>query len=507
MENIVNTLDRVAQANPQKIAYDELGVTHTYQDFYEQSNALAAWIADQKLPEKSPILVYGDHQFEMVVAFTAAIKTGHPYIPVETGTGLERMDSIVATANPLLAIAIDEFPHAELANFNGQVLKDADLKQILATPQDFTVTNPVSGKDIFYILFTSGTTGNPKGVEVMHDNIKSYVEWELSDSFGIPEGASYLGQPPFSFDISNMSWLPALLTGGKVVALPKTAVDNFAKLFTVLPTLKFDVFTGTPSFAEMLLLSKDFNAEKMPDIKTFLLCGEELTVKTTKALLERFPNARIFDLYGPTEAAVAVTAFEPTKENIQGLDRLPVGYAKPGVQMLVMKDGQVLPAGEKGESIIVGDSVARGYMNNPEKTKAAFFKYEGQPAYHTGDLGILDEDGLLHHMGRMDFQIKLHGFRIELDEVRASLEKSPRIKQAVAVPRYTKDGQVSHLIAYVIPKKKPTDEKELTKQIRADLNGIIMDYMMPTQFTYRDSFPLSANGKIAVKALIKEANS
>ena len=144
MENIVNTLDRVAQANPQKIAYDELGVTHTYQDFYEQSNALAAWIADQKLPEKSPILVYGDHQFEMVVAFTAAIKTGHPYIPVETGTGLERMDSIVATANPLLAIAIDEFPHAELANFNGQVLKDADLKQILATPQDFTVTNPVS---------------------------------------------------------------------------------------------------------------------------------------------------------------------------------------------------------------------------------------------------------------------------------------------------------------------------------------------------------------------------
>lgn len=145
-------------------------------------------------------------------------------------------------------------------------------------------------------------------------------------------------------------------------------------------------------------------------------------------------------------------------------------------------------------------------MNNPEKTAKAFFKINGVPAYRTGDAGTLDADGLLHHKGRMDFQIKLHGFRVELDEVRASLEKSPLIKQAVAAPKYNKNGQVAHLIAYVIPKEEVKDQEQLTKEIRESLNGLIMPYMMPTQFIYRDSFPMSANGKIAVKQLIKEAN-
>lgn len=145
-------------------------------------------------------------------------------------------------------------------------------------------------------------------------------------------------------------------------------------------------------------------------------------------------------------------------------------------------------------------------MNNPEKTVKSFFKIDGVPAYRTGDAGTLDSDGLLHHKGRMDFQIKLHGYRIELDEVRASLEKSPLIKQAVAVPKYNKDGKVTHLIAYVIPTEATDDEAGLTKQIRESLDGLIMPYMMPTQFVYRESFPMSANGKIAVKQMIAEAN-
>ena len=119
---------------------------------------------------------------------------------------------------------------------------------------------------------------------------------------------------------------------------------------------------------------------------------------------------------------------------------------------------------------------------------------------------MLDADGLLHHKGRMDFQIKLHGFRIELDEVRASLEKSPLIKQAVALPKYNRDHKVTHLIAAVIPTDPTGDDNERTQKIRESLKDLIMPYMMPTQFVYRDSFPMSANGKIAVKQMIKEVN-
>ena len=194
-------------------------------------------------------------------------------------------------------------------------------------------------------------------------------------------------------------------------------------------------------------------------------------------------------------------------EIIENNDRLPVGYAKLGVKLSIWNgDQEITTPGEQGEIVISGNSVARGYMNNPEKTVKSFFKIDGVPAYRTGDAGTLDSDGLLHHKGRMDFQIKLHGYRIELDEVRASLEKSPLIKQAVAVPKYNKDGKVTHLIAYVIPTEATDDEAGLTKQIRESLDGLIMPYMMPTQFVYRESFPMSANGKIAVKQMIAEAN-
>ena len=238
-----------------------------------------------------------------------------------------------------------------------------------------------------------------------------------------------------------------------------------------------------------------------------MLRNEGVDIKTAKGLHQRFPDAKIFNTYGPTETTVAVSGIEITPEIIENNDRLPVGYAKPGVKLSIWNGNQeITTPGEQGEIVISGNSVAHGYMNNPEKTAKSFFKIDGVPAYRTGDAGTLDSDGLLHHKGRMDFQIKLHGYRIELDEVRASLEKSPLIKQAVAVPKYNKDGKVTHLIAYVIPNEATEDTAGLTKQIRESLDGLIMPYMMPTQFVYRESFPMSANGKIAVKQMIAEAN-
>ena len=199
---------------------------------------------------------------------------------------------------------------------------------------------------------------------------------------------------------------------------------------------------------------------------------------------------------------------EITKEMVATAKRLPIGYDKPNVTTSIWDDGkEVTEPNVHGEIIIAGESVAPGYMNNPEKTAANFFKLNGVQAYRTGDAGYIDEDGMRHIIGRMDFQIKLHGFRIELDEVRSSLELSQYVKQAVAVPKYAKDGKVSHLIAYIIAKANDfADDKALTKAIRADLKDQIMDYMMPTHFVYVDSFPTSANGKIAVKQMIAEAN-
>lgn len=504
--NIVTAFDQVATDNSQRIAYDEMGKTTTYGAIKRASDTLAAWLSQQDLHAHQPILVFGDHQVEMIISFLAALKTGHPYIPVATDSALPRIQSIIDTANPEMIIAVDQFP-MDKVNSEATLVNQEQLTAILADQQDFSVTSPVNGDQLAYILFTSGTTGSPKGVEVSHDNLKAFVDWMLSDHFNLPHHANYLGQPPYSFDLSNMYWWPALLVGGTIKALPHDVVENFSKLFTTLPKLDLNVFVGTPSFADMLMLSPDFNEKKMPSLTVFLFCGEELTVKTAKRLQQRFPHASIFNTYGPTETTVAISGIKITPAITAKYDRLPVGYAKEGTKLTIWNgDQEITTPGKQGEIVISGTSVAQGYMNNPEKTAKSFFTFDNERAYRTGDAGYLDPDGLLHHKGRMDFQIKLHGYRIELDEVRASLEKSPLIKQAVAVPKYNRNGQVTHLIADVIPKEPANNQAALTKQIRDSLKGLIMPYMMPTQFIYKDSFPLSANGKIAVKQLIKEAN-
>lgn len=504
--NIVSAFDQLATDNANRLAYDEMGKQTTYGELKATADSLANWLDQQSLPDHSPILVFGDHQVEMIASFMAALKTGHAYIPVASDSALPRIQSILDTGKPSLIIAIDSFPSAQLT-VNAPMIDGIQVSHIIAEHNSLTAEKPVTGDDLAYVLFTSGTTGSPKGVEVSHDNLVTFTNWMLGDSFNLPQKVNYLGQPPYSFDLSNMFLYPALMSASTVKAIPHEVVENFGQLFTALPKLDLNVFVGTPSFVDMLMLSPAFNEKQMAGLTDFLFCGEELTVKTAQNLQKRFPHAHIFNTYGPTEATVAVSGIEITPEIIANNDRLPVGYAKPGIELSIW-DGnhQITEPGKQGEIIITGDSVAQGYMNNPEKTAKSFFKLNGKNAYRTGDAGVLDEDGLLHHKGRMDFQIKLHGFRIELDEVRASLEKSPFIKQAVALPKYNKDGKVAHLIAAVIPKQATDDQKELTKNIRESLKELIMPYMMPTQFVYRDSFPMSANGKIAVKQMIKEAN-
>ncbi|MGM9891530.1 D-alanine--poly(phosphoribitol) ligase subunit DltA [Limosilactobacillus sp.] len=506
IKNIVTAFDQIATANADQVAYDEMGKHTTYGQLKTAADSLAAWLDQQSLPEHSPVLVFGDHQVEMIASFMAALKTGHSYIPVSSDSALPRIQSILDTGKPSLILAIDPFPSDQLT-VTVPVIAKEQLATVIADAQPLTSEHPVSGNDLAYVLFTSGTTGSPKGVEVSHDNLLTFIDWMLGADFNLPQRANYLGQPPYSFDLSNMFLYPALMSGSTVKAIPHAVVENFGQLFTALPKLDLNVFVGTPSFVDMLMLSPAFNEQQMPGLTHFLFCGEELTVKTAKNLHQRFPHAHIFNTYGPTEATVAVSGVEITPEILANSDRLPVGYAKPGIELSIWNgDQQLTTPGQQGEIIIAGDSVAQGYMNNPQKTAQAFFTLNGQHAYRTGDAGILDEDGLLHHKGRMDFQIKLHGFRIELDEVRASLEKSPLIKQAVALPKYNRDGKVAHLIAAVIPKETTDSENDRTQKIRESLKDLIMPYMMPTQFVYRESFPMSANGKIAVKQMIKEVN-
>ena len=509
IRDMIEAIEHFAQVQPDFPVYDILGQVHTYGDLKKDSDSLAAQIDRLGLPDKSPVVVFGGQEYEMLATFVALTKSGHAYIPIDSHSALERVAAIVEVAEPSLIIAINDFP---LANVEAPIFSAEQVQTAFREGASYELSHPVQGDDNYYIIFTSGTTGKPKGVQISHNNLLSFTNWMITDKeFATPERPQMLAQPPYSFDLSVMYWAPTLALGGTLFALPSAVTQDFKQLFETILSLPIAIWTSTPSFADMALLSDDFNSQKLPQLTHFYFDGEELTVKTAQKLRDRFPQARIINAYGPTEATVALSAVAVTDEMLQHCKRLPIGYTKADSPTFVIdEEGQKVPNSQQGEIIVCGPAVSKGYLNNPEKTAEAFFEFEGLPAYHTGDVGSMTDEGLLLYGGRMDFQIKFNGFRIELEDVSQNLNKSKYIESAVAVPRYNKDHKVQNLLAYVILKDGVAEQFEreidITKAIKEDLQDIMMSYMMPSKFLYRETLPLTPNGKIDIKGLISEVN-
>lgn len=509
IQDMIEAIEHFAQVQPDFPVYDILGQVHTYGDLKKDSDSLAAHIDRLGLPDKSPVVVFGGQEYEMLATFVALTKSGHAYIPIDSHSALERVAAIVEVAEPSLIIAINDFPLVDVA---APIFSAEQVQTAFREGASYEISHPVQGDDNYYIIFTSGTTGKPKGVQISHNNLLSFTNWMITDKeFATPERPQMLAQPPYSFDLSVMYWAPTLALGGTLFALPSAVTQDFKQLFETILSLPIAIWTSTPSFADMALLSDDFNSQKLPQLTHFYFDGEELTVKTAQKLRDRFPQARIINAYGPTEATVALSAVAVTDEMLQNCKRLPIGYTKADSPTFVIdEEGQKVPNGQQGEIIVCGPAVSKGYLNNPEKTSEAFFEFEGLPAYHTGDVGSMTDEGLLLYGGRMDFQIKFNGFRIELEDVSQNLNKSKYVESAVAVPRYNKDHKVQNLLAYVILKDGVAEQFEreidITKAIKEDLQDIMMSYMMPSKFLYRETLPLTPNGKIDIKGLISEVN-
>ena len=509
IHDMIEAIEHFAQVQPDFPVYDILGQVHTYGDLKKDSDSLAAQIDRLGLPDKSPVVVFGGQEYEMLATFVALTKSGHAYIPIDSHSALERVAAIVEVAEPSLIIAINDFPLADVA---APIFSAEQVQTAFREGASYELSHPVQGDDNYYIIFTSGTTGKPKGVQISHNNLLSFTNWMITDKeFATPTRPKMLAQPPYSFDLSVMYWAPTLALGGTLFALPSAVTQDFKQLFETILSLPIAIWTSTPSFADMALLSDDFNSQKLPQLTHFYFDGEELTVKTAQKLRDRFPQARIINAYGPTEATVALSAVAVTDEMLQNCKRLPIGYTKADSPTFVIdEEGRKVPNGQQGEIIVCGPAVSKGYLNNPEKTAEAFFEFEGLPAYHTGDVGSMTDEGLLLYGGRMDFQIKFNGFRIELEDVSQNLNKSKYVESAVAVPRYNKDHKVQNLLAYVILKDGVAEQFEreidITKAIKEDLQDIMMSYMMPSKFLYRETLPLTPNGKIDIKGLISEVN-
>lgn len=498
INDILQTIEEITEEKPNLPIFQETQKTYTYRDLKEKSDCIASYILDHLGQECRPIVVYGKQNFAMMATMVGCSKAGRPYIPIDEHTPSERLQTILDVAKPELVLYNEEFRD----DVTGVAVKS--VHSLRGVEKD--AYPGLDLDDVYYIIFTSGTTGIPKGVEITHRNLLSFINWTLSD-FNLDLHERFLLQAPFSFDLSVMSLYPALVSKGTLVPLTKDVINDFQKLFQVLPKLDLSVWVSTPSFMDICLMQPTFDAKHLPSIKHFLFCGEELTHKTAQELRNRFPEADLFNTYGPTEATVAVSAINITQQVLDQNKRLPIGYVKDDTKVIIFDDGKEVSAGQEGEIIIAGPSVSCGYLNNPEKTEQAFFEYEGMPAYRTGDLGYFGEHQLLYYAGRKDFQVKLHGYRMELEDIDHHLNDVKYVKQATVVPKY-KNHKVEKLIAYVVPSGDDfAKDYERTKAIKKAMAETVMDYMIPQKFIYVEKLPLTSNGKIDRKGLINEVNA
>ncbi|WP_100489282.1 D-alanine--poly(phosphoribitol) ligase subunit DltA [Sporolactobacillus pectinivorans] len=501
--NLLQQIEKWAEQSPDRTCYRWRGKSLTYRELKKKSDALACWLAETYVNDSAPIIIHGHMQPEMPILFLACAKSGHAYIPVDLAIPAERILLIAESSEA--GLIFSEEPG--LLPFLSQNVVDPD--KLAGILKDYENQIPdgkseVAGNDTFYIIYTSGSTGKPKGVQIPQDALASFVSWAQSD-FGLTEKQIFLNQAPYSFDLSVMDLYPCLTTGGTLQTVDKEMIARPAELFETFASSGLNVWTSTPSFAEMCLMEPSFSEQMMPELHTFLFCGETLPVHVARNLYERFPRAKIINTYGPTESTVAVTSITISKEMAASGHPFPVGRCKSDCAIRILDvNGQQVPEGEKGEIVICGPSVGKGYLGDPEKTKAAFGIIQGQRAYHTSDIGSL-QNGLLYYHGRMDSQIKIHGFRMELGEIEHALASCRYVRQAVVIP-VKKEERYDHLISFVVAKNNPFEKNyQLSSSIRNELARFLPDYMLPRKFIFQSSLPMTANGKVDRKVLLKEA--
>ncbi|MES2628043.1 MAG: amino acid adenylation domain-containing protein [Bacteroidota bacterium] len=480
--------------NPGKLAIAGSDSDISWTELEAKVTLLSAMLSDLGVVPGSPVVIYGHKEHLFPVAMLSCIHAGFTYVPVDKIYPEDRVKKILSLTGAQVLINCTEEP----VSYQTAVIIDKDLLVTRNSEPTFTERSITAQDDhLQYIMFTSGSTGEPKGVQITFNSVKTFYNWASAD-FGFTAGDVFMNQAPFTFDVSLCDVLLSFGLGGTLVLSPTELVKDQDAFLQRLVRYGCTVWTSTPSFVFLFLRNPGFKKEKLAAFHTFLFMGEALPPRTCQQLYRQFPGARVLNAYGPTEATIVTTFVEITPEVVAKYPSLPIGYPMPGSKLLIEKgEGSE----NSGELIITGDHVSIGYFNNTALNEVKFTEHNGKRAFKTGDLAYY-EDGMLFYLGRNDDQVKLNGFRIELDEISNVLCTSAEISDAVTLP-LKRGNEVKKLVSFVILSNPDADFN-----VKTDLSELLSQklpyYMIPGDIVVVEDFPYGASHKIDGKKLVEE---
>ncbi|MFJ7213483.1 amino acid adenylation domain-containing protein [Amycolatopsis sp. NPDC098790] len=480
-----------AGRSPDAVAVRAAGTELTYRELDVRADRLARVLRGRGVGPEVPVAVCLDHTAELPVALLAVLKAGGAYVPLDPALPMRRLDALLARVRcPLL-----------LARRGGPLSDRTDVKVLLVDEQDVPSGDvaripPPSPDDLAYVLFTSGSTGAPKGVMVTHRAIGNYVRW-AAETYATPGGAGAPVPTSIGFDLTVTALFVPLVTGAAVHLDPAwREAGGLAAELSARSDL--DLVKVTPSHLAVLnaLLSPETCAGTT---RSLVLGGEPVPAGLLGPWRRHAPATRVFNEYGPTEAAVGCCAQEIPADLAEGA-AVPIGHPITGVEMhLLGPDLQPVVPGVLGEIYVGGEGLARGYLDDPAVTAGRFVAHPfaaepGGRLYRTGDLGFRGPAGELYFAGRADEQVKIGGVRVEPAETRAALLEHPAVRDALVVTR-TDSGDEKYLEAYVAG--SPVETGELLEFLAARLPPACR----PRHCTWLPEIPLTGNGKPDVGAL------
>jgi amino acid adenylation domain-containing protein len=480
---------------PDAVALTAGGVDVAYRELDERANRIAHRLLELGVRREEPVAVLMERSVDLVAALLGIMKAGACYLPLHHTYPADRMRWILADAGDPVLLADQASRAAGLVPGTPRAVVVADDGGLATQP----VHDPgvaVDADQLAYIMYTSGSTGNPKGVGISHHDAATLVKDPCFDGDAHDR---VLMVAPYAFGVSTYElWLP-LLRGGSVVLAPPERVD----VQTLRRLLADGAVTGVHLTAGLFRVVAEEAPECLAGVREVMTGGDVVAPKAVRRVLEACPDITVRVMYGQTESTLFALN-SPMRAPWQPSSSVPIGTPMAGMRAYILdEDLQPVRAGEAGELYVAGLGVTRGYYGRPDLTAERFvadpFHGSGERMYRTGDLARWTPDGLVDFLGRADDQVKIRGFRVELAEVEAALATFPGVAHVSVLAHENGPGD-KWLCAYVVPEPGAHDAVG-ADALRAHATRVVPDFMVPAAYVLVDALPLTPNGKIDRRAL------